>query len=218
MKAANSLIMIAASAALICTTAALAQSIQIATPERSAVFTLKELKKKLPQQTVTVDDPNYDATKKFDGFALKDVLRLVAAGQDLRAEELIFTSADGYAPGTTAEKFEKYTPYLVYQEHGHPFAPLQQGKASVSPGPFYVVWKEGAKIKNEVPWPYQVTKIEWTGWASKFPLVVPKEKSAMAGFLIFKDRCIRCHSINLQGGDLGPELNIPMNVTEYWEP
>ena len=37
------------------------------------------------------------------------------------------------------------------------------------------------------------------------------------GFVTFKNHCIRCHSLNLQGGEVGPELNSPKNVTEYWE-
>jgi mono/diheme cytochrome c family protein len=37
------------------------------------------------------------------------------------------------------------------------------------------------------------------------------------GFALFKNQCIRCHSLNLQGGEVGPELNSPKNVTEYWD-
>ena len=36
------------------------------------------------------------------------------------------------------------------------------------------------------------------------------------GFITFKNQCLRCHSINLEGGTIGPELNAPQNVTEYW--
>jgi len=45
---------------------------------------------------------------------------------------------------------------------------------------------------------------------------VNKDSSVMKGFLVFKNECVRCHSINLQGGELGPELNAPQNVAEYW--
>ena len=39
---------------------------------------------------------------------------------------------------------------------------------------------------------------------------------ARRGFLLVKENCLGCHSVNLVGGDLAPELNVPKNVTEYW--
>jgi cytochrome c1 len=29
---------------------------------------------------------------------------------------------------------------------------------------------------------------------------------------------MKCHSINFVGGTMGGELNVPLNVTEYWKP
>jgi mono/diheme cytochrome c family protein len=36
------------------------------------------------------------------------------------------------------------------------------------------------------------------------------------GHELFVTHCLKCHSINGVGGTLGPELNSPCSVTEYW--
>lgn len=53
----------------------------------------------------------------------------------------------------------------------------------------------------------------------QFPRSAPPLLSgnpAMEGFLAFRQHCIKCHTINGDGGNFGPELNYPVNVTEYW--
>jgi mono/diheme cytochrome c family protein len=37
----------------------------------------------------------------------------------------------------------------------------------------------------------------------------------MRGYESFRDGCIKCHAINREGGHVGPDLNVPQNVTEY---
>ena len=50
-----------------------------------------------------------------------------------------------------------------------------------------------------------------------FPKLVPPAGDAQVqhGFQLFKEHCVKCHALNQQGGRVGPELNVPMNVTEY---
>jgi mono/diheme cytochrome c family protein len=53
----------------------------------------------------------------------------------------------------------------------------------------------------------------------RFPEAKPPANAALEvsqGHLLFVENCIRCHRINGQGGDKGPEPAHPRNVTEVW--
>ena len=203
-----------------------AQEIEIVAPKINVKITLKEMSAKLPSYVVKVDDPVYKKPKEFDAFLLSDLLKLagINTGAKEVGDELVLTSQDGYAPTVGMGVLMVHKSYLAYQNHGTPgrFELLAQGKSTISPWPFYLIWEEGKSSKEDLPWPYQLVKIEVVDFAQKCPLLVPQKSSRasaeMRGFALFKGQCLRCHSINRQGGDLGPELNIPKNVTEYWPP
>ena len=42
-------------------------------------------------------------------------------------------------------------------------------------------------------------------------------KELESGYNLFKYQCITCHAINEIGGTMGPELNYPKSITEYWK-
>ena len=41
------------------------------------------------------------------------------------------------------------------------------------------------------------------------------EARAEAGYQLFRTYCLACHTVNLQGGKMGPELNVPQNIFAY---
>lgn len=73
-------------------------------------------------------------------------------------------------------------------------------------------------LKTAFPWPYGLNKIKIDKTNSVYDVIYPIDKEvAMAGFNQFRNHCIKCHSINKIGGNVGPDFNYPKNITEYWE-
>ena len=89
-----------------------------------------------------------------------------------------------------------------------------------NPAPFYFVWsrKEQASLETH-PRPWQLAAIEIVRFEDAFPKTVPaglaEADPGWKGFALYKEQCVHCHAINRQGGRVGPELNVPKNVTEY---
>jgi mono/diheme cytochrome c family protein len=114
--------------------------------------------------------------------------------------------------------------FLAFADAEHPdgrFFPID--RRQVDPAPFYLVWQgAGHRDTNLWPWPYQLVEIEIVEFAVKFPHVPPtgaaEGSPARRGFAIFRASCLACHSINGEGGKVGPELNVPRSIVEYREP
>ncbi len=182
---------------------------------------LNSLLRALPVVRITVDDPVYGKAKTYDGFRLRDVMQtagLTAADGDT----LVFHCADGYEARLPLGDLDVATPTGVLAFHDVEAAsgwePFAQGKETVTPAPFYLVWTGGG-LKR--PWPDKLVAISVENMAAALRDITPGAAAIDAaprrGFRLFEQNCLGCHSANLRGGTLGPELNVPRNVTEYRE-
>ncbi len=115
--------------------------------------------------------------------------------------------------------------YVAVEPQDQPW-PAIRPNSKTTAGPFYVVWDqpERSKISPE-EWPFHLAKFVIQEPAHvRFPAIRPDPKLAAdhpvnRGFALFQRNCFACHTINGGGdGTLGPDLNLPMNPTEYLTP
>ncbi len=185
------------------------------TPERLAGLT---------EGTMSVEtDPFYDEKRPtFGGYAFDEVMALIPgiARIDRERHSLRFVCADGYR---TVFPFEAVVggkgllaTRLANSPHADsPWRTIRRGKTEQTPAPYYLVWADETDLKKR-PWPYQLVRIEVITNASlESALAPPAEAKVDAGYELFRTHCLACHSVNLQGGKMGPELNVPQNILAY---
>jgi mono/diheme cytochrome c family protein len=215
-------------AVLCCATAASAAigsepELTVTTGGRTATHTLGSLLAHPAVVTVTIpQDVAYKRRMAYRAVPAAVLLDGVAPAASLR-----FTAGDGFAVTLQAEALlaggdRAPRAYLALEPPDAPWPPLKAGDPA-SAGPFYLVWThpERALIVAE-QWPHQVARIEETQpLAARFPAIVPPpslaaDASVMRGFAVAVKNCLVCHTLNLGGdGNIGPDLNVPFNPTEY---
>ena len=182
----------------------------------------------LQLDSVVVLDPVYKKHKRYAGYWLSDIL----AFENIKADPntiWTFKALDGYkvsiAVKDVLQSGVKAFVAIADLDKEEGWEMIQQGKDWISPGPYYLVWQtpmEDVVPSIKLPWPYQM--IEMTihkaddTKESLFPDSHDKTESITRGYKVFQVNCISCHSINLDGGVVGPELNVPKNILEYENP
>jgi mono/diheme cytochrome c family protein len=206
--------------------------------QRDGVYTLDLLRARaegaLPApRAVTLWDPVYKARKSFKGYALAELIAsLPVPARSLAGWQLVFECADGYRAKLPLDSAFDDAGTLAFADESAAVSgwqPLKQGKQWLTPDPFYLVWAEDAGKSR--PWPYAILRLvvepsaparSGAAAGASAGASGPAGSSASGdaverGRGIFAAECSKCHSINLHGGTLGPELNVPKNVTEYWQ-
>lgn len=172
-------------------------------------------------------NPTTGRRAEYLGAPLKDLLSAVFGETWRRYDEITFVCADGYRPSLPLSLLDRHKALLAYGQPGRDgFDPIVRANGqTVDPGPYYLVWDtdHDADLAADgwVSWPWQVVAIELARGGELYPKAAPPADSGEAvrrGFLAFSQHCIKCHAVNGDGARVGPELNYPASVTEYWRP
>jgi mono/diheme cytochrome c family protein len=188
---------------------------------------LLDIKASLPEaQTVTVeDDPVFHQKKSYKAISLRTILdEFLPAYKnlDLKQTQIVFECEDGYNPSMSLEKVLSKKSFLAVADLDAP-----KGQAWINPSkdgremkiaPFYVVYTDVPSKDVTFKWPYNLVKISLSAASKELAVLFPKDDDTQVkGFELFKVNCLTCHSLNKVGGKMGPELNYPKSVTEYWQ-
>jgi mono/diheme cytochrome c family protein len=175
--------------------------------------------------SVAVDDPVYRERKNYEGYPLAAMLARLPGLDDLRSRGAvaIFEAADGYKAVMSLENALAQGGVIARRDldapAGEAWLPFMQGKERMTPAPYYLVWPERSHADWTFVWPYQLVRISVQPFAAAFGAAAPPDgaaETARKGFDLFRTYCLRCHSVNLAGGELAPELNVPRNIGDYW--
>ena len=172
-------------------------------------------------ERVTVEDPHEHRAIELEGVRATKVFDAAFGPAWRSAEEVVATCVDGFHPSVPVSLFLERDAYLAYARPGSPDFAVQEDPAKRTPvGPYYLVWKKAPGADPPEPaWPYQITGLEVTDFALRFAAAIPPQGSdatTREGFERFRTFCLPCHTMNGAGGEVGPELNYPVSVTEYF--
>jgi len=182
---------------------------------------LKDLEGNIETHKIKFYDPIYEKEKKYRGFELRDVLQLGFGDEWKNSDytDIAFEALDGYVAVSSISKLKEPGGYIVFSDLDfEQWEPISIKE--VSPGPFYLVWTgKDQTTNNEYPWPWQLSSINLIKFEDQyspvFPSGVSKNSSVYKGYEIFKGRCVKCHSMNGEGGKVGPGLNAPQSIVTY---
>lgn len=169
-------------------------------------------------------DPVYKTPKHYLGYPLANIIKHLRIPEPYQADDvvIVFTAKDGYRVTMAFNDAVEGQGYLVFRDTAAPenrdWLEFKFGKQEMTPAPFYLVWPKEGLDKWRYPWPFQLTTIGLELASSYFGAAAPRnsDPTIREGFHLFGTYCMRCHSVNLAGGQVGPELNVPKNITEYF--
>lgn len=185
-----------------------------------------QAKNKLGKDTIVAitKDPVYHKAKKYKAVNASLLIQneIDLTKIDPKNTKIVFECSDGYKPEMPLELFLNANPYLAHQDvdapKGTKWEPIIKDGNEMNAEPFYIVYTSVSEKDTRYKWPYNLVKIYLEPLnKSTLELYPLKNRKLETGYTLFKNQCLTCHSINGIGGTMGPELNYPRSVTEYWK-
>jgi len=189
-------------------------------------FKRSELLKRADIEALSVaNDPAYPGrTMSYKAVRATSLF----AGMKIADDAVIqFKCLDGFSAPISKERLLNKLParsiaYIAIEEADKPWPAVKPGGPSA--GPFYLVWlNPEASFIGPEEWPFQLVAFEVKGTLeSLYPEIFPDPKleptsPVRLGFAVFTKNCFACHPLNHAGAaEVGPDLNVPMNPTEYF--
>jgi mono/diheme cytochrome c family protein len=188
------------------------------------LLTLKDKRQIANTQVIKVDnDPVFHSAKSYKAIPLIDVLEKYTKIKSLNIKQtqIVFECEDGYNPSMDLSKVLSRKAFLAVADidapKGTDWTTIKKGSQEKNIAPFYVVYTNVTPEERDFKWPYNLVKISLVESAKEFAAVYPKDDDTMVkGYGLFQHNCMTCHALNKVGGTMGPELNYPKSVTEYW--
>ncbi len=204
------------------------ESKDLAVSADSMALSLELLKEegllKILDTVTVVDDPVFHSSKTYYGLSLKTVLeRFTKINQiDIKNTQIVFECEDGYNPSMELSKVLDKQSFLALQDASAPkgdeWITIKKGNETKKIAPFYVVYTDVPANEYAYKWPYNLVRIRLVPVAEELKILFPKnDELAVKGYDLFRINCLTCHALNGVGGKMGPELNAPKSVTEYWQ-
>lgn len=172
-------------------------------------------------------DPVYRRSMTYRAIPIPELLKGTKLGSD---DYVQARATDNFSIGIpagllTSTAASSAEAFLAVEDPARPW-PAIPGVAKGSAGPFYIVWRGGARteISSEY-WPYHLAALTVTDSPFKrWPgLAVAADVAATDPIRRGLDRfvavCMACHRFNGEGeGEQGPDLGRPMNPVDYFQP
>jgi mono/diheme cytochrome c family protein len=180
-----------------------------------------ENSKKLKIERFEAISPLYKIKKNYDGYYLKDIFKFKNI-DILKLDVVTFEAKDGFKISIPASFINENNPFLSIRDtslaNGKNWEEVKDGGRIIDGGPYYLMWDLKKYKVPENYWAFGVVKILFQSFKETYGESIPENtsnKKIMQGFQIYQSSCSGCHSVNLVGGTLGLEMNVPKNFTEY---